>query len=182
MPFAAIAPGLLSWPFAHCAKAILCLVLGHSHLLIAPRPFYALRWGIPICSLHQGHSMPCAGAFSFAYRTKAILCLVLAHSNLLIPPRPLLMLSGHHCFIVAPSWCASIKLRAVGCSFIRNPPALRCWALIQVSPLSIPIVIVPRPPFAAILLCLWQRVPRFFAKIPLEQEAFSDYSATAFLS
>jgi hypothetical protein len=147
MPFAAIAPGLLSRPFAHRTKAILCLALGHSHLLIAPRPFYALRWRISICLLQQGHSMPRAGALPFAHLSKAIAYLL-----------------DHHHFIVAPSWCASIKLCAVGCSTIRNPPALPCWALIQASPLSIPIVIAPRPPFTAILLCFWQRMHPIFCK------------------
>jgi hypothetical protein len=129
MLFAAIAPGLLSWPFAHCAKAILCPAPEHSQLLIVPRPVYALCWRTPICSSCQ----------------------------------------GHHCFIVAPSWCA-IKLCAVRFSSIRNPPASRCWALIQASPMSIPIVIAPRLPFAAVLLCFWQCMPHFFAKIPLEQD------------
>jgi hypothetical protein len=40
-----------AFPFAYCAKAIRCLAWGHSHLLIAPRPFDASRGGIPICLL-----------------------------------------------------------------------------------------------------------------------------------
>ncbi len=61
-----------AFPFAYCTKAILCLALGHSHLFIAPRPFYALRWRILICLSHQGHSMPSAGALQFAHPAKAI--------------------------------------------------------------------------------------------------------------
>jgi hypothetical protein len=72
-----------AFPFAYCAEAIKCLMQGHSHLLIAQRPFDALHEGIPICLLRQGHSTPCTGAFPFACRTEAIQCNEQAHSHCL---------------------------------------------------------------------------------------------------
>ncbi len=84
-PFAAIAPGQSRPPFIALHQGIpIFIALRPCHLLpsrqasypglllIAPRPFYAPHWGIPICLSRQGQSTPRTGALPFAHPAKAI--------------------------------------------------------------------------------------------------------------